>query len=49
VLKSQATFPGEIVRLGKTLAVCRMEVHTAAKRLIATGAGTFMVTTVALE
>jgi uncharacterized protein (TIGR00369 family) len=40
---------GEIVRLGKTLAVCRMEVRTAAKRLIATGSGTFMVTTVALE
>jgi uncharacterized protein (TIGR00369 family) len=40
---------GKIVRLGKTLAVCEMEVRTAKQRLIATGAGTFMVTTVALD
>jgi len=40
---------GTIVRLGKTLVVCNMEVRTAADRLIATGAGTFMVTSVPLE
>ena len=37
---------GEIVRRGKHLTSCRMEVKSTKDRLIATGEGTFFVTTV---
>jgi len=37
---------GRIVRLGKRIAVCEMEVRTAAEKLIALGAGTFTATSV---
>ncbi|KAB2843207.1 PaaI family thioesterase [bacterium] len=37
---------GKIVRLGKRIAVCEMEVRTAAEKLIALGAGTFTTTSV---
>lgn len=37
---------GKIVHLGKRLSSCEMEVKTEAGRLIATGSGSFLVTTV---
>ena len=38
---------GRIIRLGRRISVCAMEVRTAAGRLIATGQGTFTSTGVA--
>lgn len=40
---------GKLIRLGKRLAVAEMEVRTAGEKLIAVGAGTFTVTSVALK
>lgn len=40
---------GKIVRLGKRLASTSMELHTAEGRLVATGSGTFTVTSVPIK
>jgi len=41
---------GEVVHIGKRLAVCNMEVRTSeGDRLIATGSGTFVPTSVAID
>ncbi len=40
---------GKIVRAGKTLAVCEMEVRALQGRLVAVGSGTFSVTSKSLE
>src|SRR5262245_24933642 len=46
VEKETLTSSGRIIRLGKRLASCEVEVKTPQGRLIATGAGTFTVTSV---
>jgi len=48
VQKSDLVSVGKLVRRGKTLSVCNMEVKNTQGRLIATGAGTFMATTIPL-
>ncbi|MFO1519556.1 MAG: PaaI family thioesterase [bacterium] len=46
VEKEALTSRGRIVRLGKRLVSCEMEVKSSSGKLIATGAGTFAVTSV---
>lgn len=49
VAKTDLYSIGRIVRIGKRLASAEMEVRTAKDRLIATGSGTFTVTSVPLD
>jgi uncharacterized protein (TIGR00369 family) len=44
VAKEVIISTGKIIRLGKRMSSCEMEVKTQKGRLIATGAGTFLVT-----
>jgi len=48
-LREDLRATGRLVRAGKQLAVAEMEVRAASGRLVATGAGTFMVTGFATE